>query len=260
MAENKKRYKTAASREGGYKPKEIKFSDVGVDENELEPTPEQEESMVWRLVRMGAKLLILSVLLTVGALIYRAWTPQSLDDIAGYGEKGEVSQAVRNLPALLKRAQQSNQPLVLSERDINQYLAYAVKGRQGGPLSLLARYEGVAVRLHEGYAEVIMVRDIGDDQYKHTLSLYMMVSNMETYDGPSFVTEFARPDRIGSVTIGGRIGCLPVPQGYLALAQGSFDSLRKVLEPELEFILDPHRPIIIRHGEVEIMSSRRSSY
>ena len=260
MAENKKRYKTAPSREGAYVPKEVKFSDVGPDENELEPTPEKEESTTGRLIRIGAKLLILTILLTIGALIYKAWTPQNLDDIAGYGAKREeINSAVRNLPNLLKRAQQANQPLVLSERDINQYLSYAVNGRQGGPLSLVARYDGVAVRLYDGYAEVIIVRNIGD-KYKHTISLYMTTSHIETYEGPTVMTEFAGSDSIGSLTIGGRIGSLPVPQGYLTLAQEAFASLKKVLEPELEFILDPYRPIVIRRGELEIMSSSRNAY
>lgn len=259
MAENRKRNRTAASRKSGYTPKEVKFSDITEDENQLDPAPDEKEHSISRRVFVwGIKILIFAILLTVAGLVYRAWTPQNLSDIAGYGET-ETNPVVQNLPALLKKAQEGNYPLVLSEKDINLYLSNLLRAKQEGPMGVLARYKGVAVRLYDGYAEIIVVRTIGD-KYEQTSSLYISPESLETGDGPVIVTDYARPDLFGTIPIGGRIGKLPVPQGYLVLSQPAFVSMKEALEPELEYLLDPHRPIVIKRGRLEIQPSRRAEY
>lgn len=224
----------------------------------MDPAPDgKDHTLVKRIVMWALKILILAILLTVSALIYRAWTPQSLEEIGGYDEE-QANPVVRNLPALLKQAQDANYPVVLSERDINLYLKQVLRARQDGPLGILARYDGVAVRLYDGYAEVVIIRVLGEG-HKQTVSLYLSPSNQETYDGPAVVTDFYCPDLLfGLFPIGGRIGNVPVPQGYIALAKPAFSSLGDALEPEIELLLDAYRPIKIRKGELEIMPSRRN--
>lgn len=259
MAENKKRHRTAASREQNAKSKDIKFADAAENEDDLEPDVRAAmKKSPLHYVFLALRLVIFLVLLTVAVLIYRAWTPQSVDSIPGYGDAERAQSSPQDIPALLLRAQEANYPLFLSEKDINLYLAEAVKGKQGGPLAILARYQGVAVRLYDGYAEIVLIRTVGSRGYLQTVSMYVAPESQETLNGPVVVTEYSGPLLLGSVSVGGRIGKLPVPQGYLHLIRPAFVSLAEALRPELDILLDPHRPIQIKRGELQIMPSKSS--
>lgn len=257
MAENRKRHRTAASRDKNASSKDIKFADAVEDESELEPDVSAAiKKSPLHYVSLVLRLIIFLILATVAILVYRAWSPQNVGNIPGYGAAERAHSAPQDIPALLARAQEANYPLFLSEKDINLYLGEVVKGKQSGPLGILARYEGVAVRLYDGYAEIVLVRTIGNRGYRQTVSMYVAPESQETVNGPVVVTEYAGPDLLGSIPVGGRMGKLPVPQGYLYLIRPAFVALADALKMELDIILDPHRPIQIKRGELQILPSR----
>lgn len=257
MAENRRRRKPRASGEKDTTAKDIKFADAGEDENELEPDVDValKKSPI-HYIFLSLRLIIFLVLLVVSIFIYRAWTPQNVNTIPGYGSGERSHSTPQDIPALLLRAQEANYPLFLSEKDINLYLGDVLRAKQSGPMGILARYEGVAVRLYDGYAEVVIVRTLGGRGYRQTVSMYVSPESQETINGPIVVTEYAGPRLLGGFPMGGRIGKLPVPQGYLLLIKPAFDSLAKALAPELDILLDPHRPIQIKRGELQIHPSR----
>ncbi len=256
MAENRRRRSGANRGKESPSHKEIKFQDDSAEEDDLEADSGRRSSGI-RVASLVLRLCIFLVLLVIACLIYRAWTPQNMNKVSGYALPDRENGYVQDIPGLLSRAQEANYPLFLTERDINLYLSRVVKGKQGGPIGVLARYEGVAVRLYDGYAEIILVRTMGNG-YRQTVSMYVSPSSQETLNGPVVVTEYSGPDLLGALPVGGRIGKLPVPQGYLHFIRPAFISLAEALKPELELLLDPHRPIQIRPGEMQILPSRSS--
>lgn len=231
--------------------KEVRFIDEESPQDNLDPEDATSIS-VFSLAKLVGRLIIFGILIGIGFLIFWAWSPQDISQIPGLQENKKVAP---NIPDLLERAQNGNFPLILSEQDINLYLNQKLNAVQTGPIGILSRFVGVYVKGYDGYGEITFVREIGGTY--QTVSIYVRPSSQESLEGPMVVTEYEGPRFLGLIPIGGKIGNLPLPQGYLHFLLPGFESLAKTLEPELDLLLDAHRPLQIRPGELQIVPSKQ---
>lgn len=198
---------------------------------------------------IGATGLLLVVLGLIAALV-AACLPQQLDDIDGYGEKGSTS---RDLKAVLENALERKYSLSLTEEEINGYLAKTLRCKQGGMFGKNAELRGVWVRLEDGRAEVVLERSWFG--CKQTVSMYLQVERLELPDG-DLVTEVSRhggplaPGFAPNPKAGGRIGRLPIPEGYLQLVLPAFEQIAAALSQESELTLQRMSRIRIENNKL----------
>lgn len=207
---------------------------------------------------MGKLFRFLILLICVGLIwaIYLISKPQDLTDIDGNTDPGKAS---RDLQNVLDLAIEGNHSVSLTELEINQLLRNAVVAKQGGVLADAATIKKVLARLKPDVAEVIVVRELFGREF--TSSMYLQFEQNETEAGISTRLHL-HGDAIGSISslpkIGGRIGQLSVPQGFLLAVLPDFEKVAAVLAPEIELgfekmvrfkieekrlILDPRRPV-----------------
>lgn len=181
--------------------------------------------------------LALLLAVTFGVVIYLAFQPQDLSDIEGYA-KGD-REGDPKAHEFLREAAMNHRSIVISEKELNSWLAEELRCRQEGRAAekLDVRIKGVWVRLSEiagGRAEIIIEREI--EGRPHTISMYLRVEREKrgntwvTYvhkDGGSF---------LGLVPLGGRFGKTKVPQGFLMFVKSSFENLGGAYEEELGWL------------------------
>lgn len=181
----------------------------------------------------------LSLLLAAifGLLIYLAFQPQDLSDIAGYAETDRVAEP--QVHELLREAALNQRSIVITEKGLNSWLAQSLRSRQDGRAAekIDVKIKGVWVRLSEiggGRAEIIIEREI--EGRPHTVSMYLRVERERrgntwvTYvhkDGGSF---------LGLVPLGGRFGKTKVPQGFLMFVKNSFENFGSAYEEEIAWL------------------------
>lgn len=153
--------------------------------------------------------------------VWRMWSPQSLDDVAGYQDQGNP----RDLMVMLKNANGSE--ISFTEGELNRYLRDTCRMRQTGLFSLLAHVQGMAVRIHDGYVELVVDRIIGANM--HQTTAVNLTFRQETDHGrPVLKIDFHGGTPIyGSMPRGGQIGMVGVPQRHI-----------EMLKPALETLLD----------------------
>lgn len=109
---------------------------------------------------MTVLLLIVAIGLCVAmGLILK---PKNLGKINGYPAE-LITTETRNLLADVQKAldpKQAAQPLTFTEEQVNQYLNQRVKGKQGGPLSALVKFQGVYVDFEPNQVDVYLVRSV----------------------------------------------------------------------------------------------------
>lgn len=200
-------------------------------------------------------LLTIAVIGAIGWLLWQTWLPQDLSSLPGYREADPSV----NIAELLRQADKRNTPLTLSEGDINRYIASTLKASQHGMLSPFTKPNGVGVRLHDGYMEVIIERQVAS-QHMQTVSLFVTVVQNEDPNSPRPITtlEYRRNDGRDSVaTTGGTLGRLPVPQGYMFLVQPAFANLARAYDELLDSLIDSGRIINISKGHVDLLPARQ---
>jgi|GEM_PF-1505848 len=153
--------------------------------------------------------------------VWRMWSPQSLNDVAGYQDQGSS----RDLLVMLKKANGSE--VSFTEGELNRYLRETCRMRQTGLFSLIAHVQGLAVRVHDGYAELVVDRIIGANIHQTTSVNISFLQ--ETHLGrPELKVAFHGGEPLfGSVPRGGKIGRVEVPQRPV-----------EMLKPALETLLD----------------------
>lgn len=203
---------------------------------------------------IGYTAMLLIVLGLIAVLI-TAFLPQQLDDIDGYGEKSGTS---RDLKVVMQNSLDRDYPLTLTEEEINGYLAKTLKLQQGGALAQSAKLSGIWVRLEDGRAEVVLERKIfGRTQ---TVSMYLQVERMEQPDG-TLVTEISRhggamfPNFAPKPRLGGRIGRLSIPEGYLRLVLPAFEQVAAALSQESDLALQRMSRVRIENNKLILQPS-----
>ena len=167
-----------------------------------------------------AALLFFAFTGSLFTLVVQMWRPQDLSDIAGYGDKG----APRDLTLALKNA--GGAEISFTEEEINRYLRDTCQMRQGGIFSLLAHAQGIAVRIHDQYAEFIIDRVISTHLHQ-TTSVLLSFRREQFDDGRSTLrVEFRGGEPLlGSLPRGGSIGRVGLPQRQMELLRPAIKTL-----------------------------------
>lgn len=200
--------------------------------------------MAERSKRFQSAVLLLALILLVFLFtaITLSFLPQDLSDLEGRSEDGTSSPPTRNLERVLENAASQGIQVTLTEEEVNQWLASKVKGTQEGVLSSSVSYRGTWIRFKEGSAEILFEREAFNRI--HTIAM-----NVE-------IEQLIEENNQMSTNIhwqGGRLGQMPVPQGYLLLVMSSYEELAKTLEPEtrsLKSLLQGKATLKFEEGKV----------
>lgn len=198
-------------------------------ETHAPPPPPPRPGCLQRL--MGSILFLSAAGLAVA--LYFVSRPQDLSAVGGYGEEAPAS--ARDMRALLRNSLDRGFPVTLTEQELNAWLRASLEARQGGLLGgRMVEIQGVWVRLHEGYGELIVEREA----FGHplTVSTFFSVETITEgnrrdhqwgFHGGSYHENLPHPKR------GGRFGQLVVPQGFQLLVRPSLRNLHQAYEAEI---------------------------
>lgn len=199
------------------------FSPAG----EEEPTAQPRETIplwqeIWQRFNFWSILATLVFLVFTTALIctlVSMWTPQDMRNIAGYADRGSA----RDLTALLRNA--NGQAISFTEAEINRYLRETCRMRQTGIFSIITHGEGVAVRIHDGYAELIIDRLIGANIHQ-TTSVNITFRQEVNMGKPELKVRFVgTPVLFGNIPEGGSIGLMGIPERHVSMLSPALDTL-----------------------------------
>ncbi len=158
----------------------------------------------------------------VAVLMYgvtRMWQPQSLKDIAGYNDKLPA----KDLSVLIRNA--NGGVISFTEGELNRYLRDTCRMRQTGIFSIFANAQGVAVRVHNGYAELIIDRLVGANMHQ-TTAVNLTFHRDIVHGRPSLSVEFhGGSPLMGNMPRGGRIGTVGIPQKHIQVMQPALKTL-----------------------------------
>lgn len=177
---------------------------------------------LWKRFNFWSTVAIVLFLTFVGVLMYGVilmWQPQSLDDIAGYNDKGSA----KDLSVIIRNA--NGATISFTEAELNRYLRNTCRMRQTGIFSIFANAQGVAVRIHNGYAELIVDRLIGVNMHQ-TTAVNLTFSQHSKHGRPELHVEFRGGEPLlGSMPRGGQIGQIGVPQKHIQVMQPALKTL-----------------------------------
>jgi hypothetical protein len=189
-------------------------------------------------------VLALLLLAILGVLTYLTFDPQNLSDIEGWREDvSPIPAPGRDLGKVLESALKGGHSATLTEREINHYLVNTLKIRQEGVFKERVELKGVWVRLTENRAEVIIEREIMGKK-RHTISMFLEIE--QRLGEKDQVTTYVHRS-------GGRFGRTEVPQGYLLIVMGAFDSLGAAYGDELAIFRQMFKGmtrVVIKEGEL----------
>lgn len=208
-------------------------------------------SILGNLIFIGT----LAVIAGIGWTVARTWIPQDLSTLPGYKQSGGEA----NIPELLRQAVKKNVALTLTEEDVNKYIASTLKASQQGILSPIAKPNGVGIKFHDGYMEIIIERQIAS-RYLQTVSLFVTVIQEENPSSPLPVTRLEyreNNEQPSYVEKGGTLGRVSVPQGYMILLMPAFENLADAYQDFLSSIIDNGRIIRISKGHIDFMPGRQ---
>lgn len=191
---------------------------------------------VWRRFNFWGGLAIAIFLIftiVLSRTIYRMWTPQDMRDIAGYSDKGTA----RDLVALLRNA--NGQEISFTEAEINRFLRETCRMRQTGVFSIITHGNGIAVRIHDGYAELIIDRLIGSN-FHQTTAIHLNFNQEVEHGTASLKVNFEGGERLpGDIPRGGSIGLVGLPQRHVSVLAPALDTLRNCY-PDICEIINKH--------------------
>lgn len=185
---------------------------------------------IWRHFNLLSTLATLIFLIFTYILFKAAtdiWTPQNLRDIAGYSDNGSA----RDLAAQLKNA--NGQEISFTEAEINRFLRETCRLRQTGVFSIITHGHGVGLRIHNGYAELVIDRMIGANI--HQTTSVNLTFDQETEHGRPILKILLQGGEplTGGVPCGGTIGTFKLPSRHISM-----------LTPALHTLLDCYPEIV----------------
>lgn len=158
-----------------------------------------------------AVVIFISFTATLFIFLVRLWSPQDLSDIAGYQDNGRA----RDLESLIVNA--NGAPVSFTEAELNRYLRDTCRMRQTGIFSIIASGHGVAVRIHDGYAELVLDRVLGSNLHQ-TTSVNLAFRQEQKPGVTEMRVDFKGGPAIGgAIPRGGSIGSVPVPQSQIRM-------------------------------------------
>ena len=192
-----------------------------------------------------AFFLIFLLIGALGAGVYFTFEPQDLSDIDGYREEpAAIPPTGRDLAAVLRASQSRLTPATITEEEINDYLSRTLRLDQVGITKGFVTLRGVWVRLESGHAEVILEREINFENFSRRHTVAMHLAFTQTIDpNVGFSTGFnplghtdSFIDRMTAPNAG-RLGKVPVVEGYLVLVRDSFVELLNAY-PEIKTVFE----------------------
>ena len=178
------------------------------------------------------RALILIICFGFLSVIFMIFQAQDLSDIDGYKSS---STSPRDIQQVLSKAVEGNYSVTLTEADINQMLANELVAKQGGMFSSDASIKRVLVRLKEGLAEVIILREVFGVEM--TVSMYIQIQQHEDKDGITTKIHLhsGNYEKASSLPhVGGRFGKLRVPQGFLMAVVPDYVKISDALAEEID--------------------------
>lgn len=171
---------------------------------------------IWSAIAVGIFVFFTAFLFL---LLVRMWSPQDLSDIAGYQDGGRA----RDLENLIVNA--NGAPITLTEAELNRYLRDTCRMRQTGIFSIIASGQGVAVRVHDGYAELVLDRVLGSNIHQ-TTSVNLSFRQENKLGRTELCVDFRGGAPIaGSMPRGGSIGSIGVPQRHIRMLKPALETL-----------------------------------
>ncbi|MDQ8190332.1 hypothetical protein [Roseibacillus persicicus] len=168
-------------------------------------------------------LFALILLIFLFTAITLSFLPQDLSDVDGRNADGSSTPPTRNLERVLENAASQGIKVTLTEEEINQWLSNQIQGTQDGLLKNQVQYRGAWVRLKEGSVDLIFEREA----FNRTHTIAMNVQIEQLIEGNNQMSSNIN-------WAGGRLGQMPVMQGYLALVMSSYEELAEVMKPEVK--------------------------
>lgn len=208
-------------------------------EEEMDDTQEPPQSLaleLWRRFNFWAVLAAVVFLTFVSLLINAVismWTPQNMLDIAGYSDKGSA----RDIAALLRNA--NGREISFTEAEINRFLRETCRVRQTGIFSIITHGHGIAVRIHNGYAELVIDRMIGANIHQ-TTSVNLTFRQETEHGRPVLKVDFRGSSPLtGNVAHGGSIGQFGIPERHISML---IPALRTLITcyPEIATLIEEH--------------------
>lgn len=179
-------------------------------------------TLLWRKFNFWtttAVLIFLAFTTMLLLLLLNMWRPQELNDIAGYTDNGTA----RDLAALIRNA--NGHEISFTEAELNRYLRDTCRLRQTGIFSIIAKCQGVAVRIHDGYAEIVIDRIIGANIHQ-TTTVNLTFSRRIEHGRPRLKVDFNGGEPLlGNMPRGGSIGHVNVPQHHIRMLKPALETL-----------------------------------
>ncbi len=175
---------------------------------------------IWTVL---AYVLFFAFVSSLFLVTWYMWQPQDLSDIAGY--KDNVT--AKDLDLLINTKTAAREEIIITEAELNRYLRDNTRIRQDGIFSIITHADGIAVRVHDGYAELIIDRVIGAD-FRQTTSVNIRFHQKEENGKVNLCVEYrgGEPVLMGSTPRGGSIGMLGIPQRHIVMLQPALETLR----------------------------------
>lgn len=194
----------------------------------------------WSLV---SACLFLSFTLLLLTLLIKLWLPQDLSDIAGYNDTA----AARDLTALIRNA--NGAPVTITEAELNRYLRDTCRMRQTGIFSIITHCQGVAVRIHNGYAELVFDRLMGANMHQ-TTAVYLSFSQENKLGSPELKIDLRGGEPLlGAMPNGGSVGSISLPQRHVLMLKPALESLVSCYPDIAELIKEHHYcPVFTANG------------
>jgi len=219
-------------------------------EEEERPAELREGGCFWRLVR---GVLLLGLMAGLGVFVWLIFSAQDLSDVA----RGPAA----DLTGELAKARRAGGEVSISEAELNGFIGATLNGRQAGLLEGAVELRRVVVRLEDGFAEIVIEREIFG--LPQTISMYLRI----VQDEGSIRVSLEAGELVEGwgVPVGGRFGQLRIPQGFLRLVLGSYAQLTSVYAPELRLLglesagtgSGPLAQIVISEGRLRVAYRRR---
>ena len=180
-----------------------------------------------------AILLFLAFTFMLGMLLLNMWIPQDMSDIAGYSDKGTV----RDIAAIIRNA--GGKEVTFTEAELNRYLRSTCRLRQTGLFSIIAKCNGVGVRVHDGYAEVVIDRIIGSNLHQ-TTGVHLSFSRITEHGRPVLKIDFCGGEPLlGNMPRGGSIGKINVPQHHIRMLKPALETMLACY-PEITSLIEKY--------------------
>lgn len=192
------------------------------------------------MIKQILVLVVLVMLVLVGGITYLAWQKADMSGISGREGliKGQEAIGYVDIKKKIENALNSKSEVVISEAEINQYIAKNLKMNQGGLFKGFASVQGVYVDLTDDHMEIFIEREIaqyGDEgavkedifpPFNQTVSMKLKVYNGLNDEGkPAILIEFP----------GATIGKVPAPGMLVKIVLSSFLQIRDHFETEIGF-------------------------